>query len=54
MAFSIVNDAKFSSLFNPIGQIYINLDNLAPVDSIDISHKIVIIVALSIIFRDHE
>ena len=38
MTFSIVNDAKFSSLFNLIGQIYTNLDNLAPVDSTNIEN----------------
>ena len=36
--FDIVNDAKFSSLFHLIGQIYTNLDNLAPVDSINIEN----------------
>ena len=35
MAFSIANDAKFSSLFHLIGQISTNLDHLAPADSIN-------------------
>ena len=37
-AFSVVNYAKFSSLFHLIGQIYTNLDNLAPVDSINVEN----------------
>ena len=42
----MVNNAKFSSLFHLISQIYTNLDHLVPVDSItsNISHKIFIIV----------
>ena len=43
MAFSFVNDAKFSSLFHQIGQIYTNLDNLAPVDSMNILFCFVIV-----------
>ena len=35
---SIVNDAKFSSLFYLIGQIYTNLDHSAPVHSINIEN----------------
>ena len=34
-AFSVVNNAKFSSLFH---WIYTNLDNLAPLDSINVEH----------------
>ena len=45
----VVNDTKFSSLFHLIGQIYTNLDNLAPVHSIKIetfSHELFVTVAL--------
>ena len=35
-AFGVVNDAKFSSLFHLIGQIYTNLDHLASVDSVNV------------------
>ena len=37
-SFSIANDAKFSSVFRLISQIYTNLDNLAPVDSMDVEN----------------
>ena len=48
MAFSVVNNDKFSSLFHLIGQIYTSLDHLVPVDSIHVetSGKIFVIVAL--------
>ena len=36
MAFGVVNYAKFSSLFNLIGQINTKLDHLAPLDSINL------------------
>ena len=36
MAFGIINNAKFSSLFNLIGQINTKLDHLVPLDSINV------------------
>ena len=37
-AFSVLNNAKFSSLFHLIGQIYTSVDNLAPVGSIGVEN----------------